>query len=135
MTTTEIVFLLIKYIVVPAAVAIMGLGFMGLGRLAWFHMKAGLMRHFTLAVLTAGRTGALYVEQKVVPTIKGKDGWEAEAKLAAVAAATEWLTSSGYKTLQMFLGMKDEDLAKQLGVAVEASLPNLMSPEPIETLK
>lgn len=88
---------------------------------------AGAPRHAALAILEAARVGVGYVEQKVAPTLRGQDGKlspEAQnaAKAAAIQAALEWLGMQGLDTAKAAWGLTDEQLLKQLGVAIEAEV-------------
>lgn len=90
---------------------------------------AGAPRHAALAILEAARVGVGYVEQKVAPTLRGQDGKlspEAQnaAKAAAIQAALEWLGMQGLDTAKAAWGLTDEQLLKQLGVAIEAEVAN-----------
>lgn len=95
------------------------------------------VRHAGLTLLQAAGVGVGFVEQKVTPQLRDQNGKlppEAQkiAFDAAVKAALEWLSMQGLTELQKAWNMSDDDLKKQLGVAIEATVsnPNLAAPVP-----
>lgn len=95
------------------------------------------VRHAGLTLLQAAGVGVGFVEQKVTPQLRGEGGKlppEAQkvAFDAAMKAALEWLSMQGLTELQKAWNMSDDDLKKQLGVAIEATVsnPSLAAPVP-----
>jgi hypothetical protein len=113
----------------PLLTAITGAIFWGLAQL-WSHLKQGRIRHFGLAILDAGRVGALLIEQTVAPALRGPDGKldpEAQKKAAdaARAASLDWLRNQGWGAFHISLGMTDAQLEQRLGIAVEVAVADL----------
>ena len=104
---------------------------------------AGVPRHVGLVLLEAARVGVGYVEQRVAPALRGEGGKlppEAQklARDAALKAGLEWLSMQGLDELKKAWSLTDEQLERQLGVAIEAEVASgparapSVAPAPIE---
>jgi hypothetical protein len=101
-----------------------------LARMLYQYGKASRARHYALALMESAKTGVLYVEQAVAPTLRNSDGTlspdaSAKAKAKAVEAAMDWLRLHGLASVKTALGLTDEQLAAQLGIQVEAAVAQL----------
>lgn len=93
-------------------------------------IRGGAARHAALALTDAGRLGALFVEAKVAPALRGADGKldpEAaqKAKTAGLAAAMEYLSTHGLEDIKAALGKTDAELEEDLGLKVELGAASL----------
>jgi hypothetical protein len=106
-----------------AAVFLITVLFLSLTHLV-LKMRASKARHAALAIAAAARTGFLFVEAKVAPSLRGPDGKlpadaQALARAAAVAAAMDYLRGQALGDLRRSFGRTDEELAAELGVKVD----------------
>lgn len=110
-------------VILTLLVALLG-GLLHLVAVAISHLKAGRIRHYSLAIADGARQGVAYVEQVLRPQLPPDLSPEQARKLrdAAIGAALAYLKSFGLDAVKASLKLTDEQLGERLGVAIEAQV-------------
>jgi len=118
----------------PALAALIGLLFAAVVKLL-VKVRNEKIKHAGLALADAAKKGFIFAETKVAPALRGPDGKlspdaGAQVKVAAVAAAMEYLKDNAIDDVRAALKKSDADLELDLGEHMDVIASNNVSSSP-----